>query len=415
MGLENTLTEGIVSSYRTDSHGDIVQTTAAISAGCSGSPLMNKNGEVFAVVSFKRKAGENLNFGIVIDEKFREELDEKEFAKHNPKFNSNKSDFHILNLQCDNEICLMLNAIEFSKSATTAYFTFTNLHLANQNYAIFANVSNQNGFCIEDKKTGEKYYATSASISTDSNACEGVGLGEILQFKVYFPKILNKLETFDISSNSSRSSWSFKDINLDDYQTISIDDSKYYRELALMQLNEADDNNVANAIAETIETMSELISNNPEDGLSLNILGILYYTVENNLDALSAFSDAVDANPNDALSLENRALLYSKQGDYESALNDLNSAINLCPKNSKYLYYRGMIVLNQKEDPANALKDFERCLEIEGLNPYILEGRAVCYAMLGKRNAAMNDIQLAYRLSSDSDLDQRLQQLYNSL
>ena len=47
MGMESSVSEGIVASYREDSHGGIVQTTAPISPGSSGSPLLNEKGQIF--------------------------------------------------------------------------------------------------------------------------------------------------------------------------------------------------------------------------------------------------------------------------------------------------------------------------------------------------------------------------------
>jgi hypothetical protein len=52
-GLENTVTEGIVSSIRVlDSGVKVIQTDAAASPGNSGGPLLNKQGKVIGVVTF---------------------------------------------------------------------------------------------------------------------------------------------------------------------------------------------------------------------------------------------------------------------------------------------------------------------------------------------------------------------------
>lgn len=65
LGLEQTLSTGIVSSVRIDPmHGMVVQTTAPISHGSSGSPLMNLEGEVVGICTFNQKDGQNLNFAV---------------------------------------------------------------------------------------------------------------------------------------------------------------------------------------------------------------------------------------------------------------------------------------------------------------------------------------------------------------
>jgi|GEM_PF-5678101 len=63
-GLSFSISNGIISSIRKDEMGEILQTTAPISPGSSGSPLLNMKGEVIGVVSFFIKNGQNLNFAI---------------------------------------------------------------------------------------------------------------------------------------------------------------------------------------------------------------------------------------------------------------------------------------------------------------------------------------------------------------
>jgi len=62
LGLEATLSDGIISSIRDG--GNIIQITAPISPGSSGSPVLNKNGKVLAIVTSQMKKGQNLNFAV---------------------------------------------------------------------------------------------------------------------------------------------------------------------------------------------------------------------------------------------------------------------------------------------------------------------------------------------------------------
>ena len=69
LNLAFTASNGIVSALRSAKEleqkaGTFVQTTAPISPGNSGGPLVNMKGEVIGVNSFKRADGENLNFAI---------------------------------------------------------------------------------------------------------------------------------------------------------------------------------------------------------------------------------------------------------------------------------------------------------------------------------------------------------------
>lgn len=65
MGLEQTVSEGIVSSIREiPSVGDFFQMSAPISPGSSGSPVINMKGQVIGVATFQFIHGQNLNFAV---------------------------------------------------------------------------------------------------------------------------------------------------------------------------------------------------------------------------------------------------------------------------------------------------------------------------------------------------------------
>lgn len=70
LGLSGTLSEGIVSAVRDGEEirelhdGPLLQITAAISPGSSGSPVMNLDGEVVGVAVSQAVFGQNLNFAV---------------------------------------------------------------------------------------------------------------------------------------------------------------------------------------------------------------------------------------------------------------------------------------------------------------------------------------------------------------
>jgi len=65
LGLERTVSDGIVSAVREiPAFGKIYQITAPISAGSSGSPVVNMKGEIIGVATFQLIEGQNLNFAI---------------------------------------------------------------------------------------------------------------------------------------------------------------------------------------------------------------------------------------------------------------------------------------------------------------------------------------------------------------
>ena len=70
IGLDFTISNGIISSIRQQSElGQVIQTSAPISAGSSGSPLMDMTGLVIGVITYTFATGQNLNFAISLLDK----------------------------------------------------------------------------------------------------------------------------------------------------------------------------------------------------------------------------------------------------------------------------------------------------------------------------------------------------------
>lgn len=68
LGLENTVSDGLVSSVRDAGKGlKVLQITAPISPGSSGCPLFNAKGEVIGIAVGTNVDGQNINFAIPIN------------------------------------------------------------------------------------------------------------------------------------------------------------------------------------------------------------------------------------------------------------------------------------------------------------------------------------------------------------
>jgi hypothetical protein len=65
-GLQGTVSDGIISAFR--ENRSMIQITAPISPGSSGSPVMNESGEVIGVATMVTKEGQNLGFAIPAEE-----------------------------------------------------------------------------------------------------------------------------------------------------------------------------------------------------------------------------------------------------------------------------------------------------------------------------------------------------------
>lgn len=87
MGLERTVTEGIVSTKTRELEGELyLQTTTQINPGNSGGPLFNLAGEVVGVTNMKIMFGEGLGFAIPVElvKNFLDHRDAFAYSTDNP-------------------------------------------------------------------------------------------------------------------------------------------------------------------------------------------------------------------------------------------------------------------------------------------------------------------------------------------
>jgi len=87
MGLERTVTEGILSTKTREMEGELyLQTTAQINPGNSGGPLFNLAGEVVGVTNMKILFGEGLGFAIPVElvKNFLDHRDAFAYSTDNP-------------------------------------------------------------------------------------------------------------------------------------------------------------------------------------------------------------------------------------------------------------------------------------------------------------------------------------------
>ena len=87
LGLERTVTEGILSTKTREFQGELyLQTTAQINPGNSGGPLFNMSGEVVGITNMKISFGEGLGFAIPIEgiKYFLDHRDAFAYSNDNP-------------------------------------------------------------------------------------------------------------------------------------------------------------------------------------------------------------------------------------------------------------------------------------------------------------------------------------------
>ncbi|MDR1779429.1 MAG: trypsin-like peptidase domain-containing protein [Tannerella sp.] len=318
----NSFSEGVVSALREDKkRGEMVQITAPISPGSSGSAILNDRFEVFAVAEGidSRLDGQNLNFGVLVDKDMIIAMKSNDFVKNNPKFNSDEGDFIILNIPSDIDDELVLNAIDFGETATTLYLTYKDLDLTGIGREIWNQLYKRDkGFFIQDNTKAEKYDLTYSVIDNESEY--------LVQFKVHFPIIRDKSQIIDVLWNKKSNKWQFKGIDIEKYRKHpNVNFDGYRKEWAIARLNDTNANDAE-------EYLLELLDDTPNDIDVLIALGIISLSKSNDSKALEYFSKAIEINPNSATAYRNRAYLYMKcHHNLDKALIDLDKAISIDP------------------------------------------------------------------------------------
>ena len=353
LGLENSLSEGIISAFRSDKlHGKTIQFSAPISPGSSGGAVVNGNGDVIAIASFMKRGGQNLNFGILVNDEILNSINDEGFSKKNPKF-ALRDNFIVLNVKSDNDPFIVLNAIEFGDDLTTLYLTYTNLNMtsAATNWGIWIEPNkNDEGFWIKDLEKNSKSYLVSSTVGEDMFHPTKIPLATSFRYKLFFSKTNSKLKRIDLSEGTEIRYPRWSGINLDDFKNVkNFDINKFQNVYAFSSLKEG------NWLAAQ-SMFYEILDTDPENIEALTTLGVISFATDNKSDALYYFNKAIESNPTLPISYVNRHFVYVSQNNIRSAIEDISKAISLSPTQSDYYGYRKKLYL-QIGDAENALLD----------------------------------------------------------
>lgn len=413
LGFEQTVSEGIISAMRTDSHGDVIQISAPISEGSSGSAILDEHGNVIAVSTFIYKRGQNLNFGVKLDEEILQSITNNDFDKSNKKFNS-KDNYVIINSRSSNEPHVILHALEFKKDATIAYMSFTNLDISEgEKTNIWVALNKEDdGFYLLDHNSDKKYYIVSSTIGDSRENGTAVPLASSYRFKLTFPPIKTPgdLGKIDIIEGKKKKGWKFEDINLADYRrSLLYDEDSYNKNYGYLCMHEGE-------LDYALAIFSSILDENPEDEEALNAMGIISLVQENNKDALEFFSESIEQHPNSTTGLRNRAAYYEMQGNLKESLQDLNKVVAIDGGNPDNYLLRSSLY-GKMEDWNAAIKDVSKALEspdyAEDGGIYYL--RAYLYALSKNWSKANEDLRTAYKYADDKYLENLISELYAAI
>jgi len=295
LGLEKTVSDGIISAVRDiPSFGKIIQITAPISPGSSGSPVLNMKGEVIGVTTFLLVEGQNLNFAVPAER----------VAKLTPGKGQTLAEWQAGRTE------------EWLTSAEGLYYTGL-IFLWAKNYekalpyfqeavkknSRYAEAYFQIGYCndnLERYNEAIEAYKQVIRINPDDAETHS-NLGSVYYGLGRYDKAIEACkQAIRINSNLAPA-----------HANLGL---AYYN---LERYNEA------------IEAYKQAIRINPDDAVTHSILGLVYYKLGRYDKGIEAYKQAIRIKPDDALVHYSLGLGYLSLGDMGSSLEQYKILKNL--------------------------------------------------------------------------------------
>lgn len=148
-----------------------------------------------------------------------------------------------------------------------------------------------------------------------------------------------------------------------------------------------------------IQTISKLITLDPNDAGYFNLLGISYERLNNYQEAVKAFDSAIALGANNASIFNLRGFSYAQMGDAGRAIEDYGRAIKLDPAFSDAFNNRG-ITHKENGDLRRAIEDFNKAIQLDPKFAAAYTLRGLTYGELGGHQSKVEDFKTAARLGT---------------
>jgi len=152
-GLENTVSDGIVSAIREDESIRLLQITAPISHGSSGGPVFGPDGQVIGVATGQFEKGQNLNFAVaaeylrpLLDEHYEVSLTDFQSIVGRPQTEAQQNQSTAANAQ--------QQAVEQTEARRldyqSKYRTCLADHSIDQDYSTCSEILKESGYTVDE-------------------------------------------------------------------------------------------------------------------------------------------------------------------------------------------------------------------------------------------------------------------------
>ena len=331
LGLEKTVSDGIVSALREiPGFGTVVQVTAPISQGSSGSPVVNMKGEVVGVATFFVVAGQNLNFAIPGERIVKLSLGEGkllaewESVGRDEKLAQGEELYqrglrHLWAEDCENAIRFFVESLKTNPELEAAYF--------------------QIGYCLANlgryDQTIEVYKRALRIKPDDADVYNNLCVS------------YNMLGRYDEAIESCRQAVRIKPDLAEAYSNLGWTHQKLGR------------------YTEGIEFCKQAIRIKPEHALAHYNLGNNYVGLARYEEALESYKQAIRNNPDHAEAHLNLGAAYNQLGRYEEAIDSYKQAVRIRSRFPEAHLNLGMAYL-KLGDRSSALDEYKILKDQDG-------------------------------------------------
>lgn len=338
LGLEGSISNGIVSAVRDiPNFGRIIQITAPISQGSSGSPVINMRGEVVGVATLQLTDGQSLNFAVPSDRVVQLQagqnrtLGELVVATRRSQ-RSAAERFYMQGLGfLSRDDCE--KALPYFKKATEAD-------------PEYADAWAQTGFCSGMLgRHAEALRASRQAIRLKPDSPESyLNLGSALSY----------LGQFKEAADAYRQALRLDANNADTHFALGVtygkmsrteDEVQAYKQAIRLRPDYvaayeklAQGLSRLNRLTEAIAIHKIIVQLKPGDGTAYDNLGVSHLKLKQYAEAVEAFKQAIRLKPDFGRAYYNLALVYLTLNDRDSALEQYNLLKTIDPDRADKLY-----------------------------------------------------------------------------
>jgi len=331
LGLERTVSDGIVSAIREiPAFWKIYQISAPISAGSSGSPVVNMKGEVIGVATFQFVEGQNLNFAIPgeritkLNTERGKTLDQWKMGKTDEWLASAEGLYYVgLNFlwadDYENALPYFEKAIQKDPGYTVAYF--------------YIGYCNGELGCLTE---AIEAYKQAIRLKPDYEKAH-VNLGAA------YDNLGRHMEAIEAYNQAIR---------------LKPDFAEAHYNLGVGYA-------VLGRHTEAIEAFKQAIRLKPDDEEAHHSLGVVYGKLERLTEAIEAYKQAIFIQPDLAVPYCNMGRTYQDLKRYREAIDAYKEAIRIKPDFMDAHYNLGVAYLNVRDkssalDQYKILKDLDK-------------------------------------------------------